>query len=225
MRTSGLFFLLSLLPTVCFGLLFTVEGNKPQSEANYEEWPKLVEVVNDPSRVRLVWCNGDEQLYYRGNTEALRRVVQKFSEVEADELRVVIRPALRIPKEQAFDWQLHITQGIASAGISRNGDTPVEDECPTLTIYVSENIKLPELIVPGNLVVDQLKDLKARYEKAKQTGNGHAKDAATRAIQALEADAARQGEEGKRYSAQLQGIDEWVRLRKASAQQAKPLRP
>lgn len=203
------------VPETCFGLLFSVEGNEPQAAGNYREWPKLVEVVNDPSRVLLVWCNGDEQLSYQGDTKVLNRVLQKFAAVEADELRVVLRPRLKDTKGKPADWGLHVTAGIATVVPKRNGETPVEDECPTLTVYFSDKIKLQDLEIPGELIVDQVEDLRARYQLARKTGNAHAKAAAARALWRLDVDADRQGEEADEYAKTIREIRAWVEKRNA----------
>ena len=217
MRIRKILFIIPLLtiPQACFGLMYSVSGNKPQAAGNYKEWPKLVEVVNDTSRVSLVWCNGDEHLSYQGETKSLNRVLQNFAAVESDELRVVLRPPLKDAKGKPADWQLHVTTGIATVVIERNGETPVEDECPTLTIYLSDKIKLQDLVIPGELIVDQVEDLRARYLLAQNQGNAYAKASAARALRHLDADANRQGEAAKRYEEQIRQIRDWVEKRRA----------
>lgn len=206
--------LLLVLPIPCFALLFTIEGNEPQGEANYTAWPKLVKVVDDPSRARLVWCNGDEMLYYRGKTDALNRLLENFSKVEVEELRVVLRPQLKEPEK--FDANLHIIGGVTK-GVLTWKKEKASDLAPTLTIYLSENVQLKDLKVPDNLVVEQVADLRKRYKEA-QGESGYFGGV----LQRLEDDAVREGEAAKKYAEDIQAIDEWIQNRKTAQKPAKP---
>lgn len=209
------FLAMLLLPTVCFGLLFTIEGNEPQAEANYTAWPKLVDVVNDPSRSRLVWCNGDEVLYYRGKTEAFNRLLEKFSKVEVDELRVVLRPQLKQPDE--FDASLHIIGGVTK-GVLTTKKEKEGDLAPTLTIFLSENVQLKDLKVPDHLVVEQVADLRKQYKEAQDKGS----DYFGGYLQRLEDDAARDGDAARQYADDIKQIEDWIQNRKATQKPAKP---
>jgi hypothetical protein len=208
------FLAMLVLPATCFALLFTIEGNEPQAEANYTAWPKIVDVVNDASRSRLVWCNGDEFLYYKGKTADLNRLLEKFSKVEIDELRVVLRPQLKEPEK--FDASLHVIGGVTKGVLTWKKEKE-SDLVPTLTIYLSENVQLKDLKVPENLAVDQVADLRKRYNEA-QGESGYFGGA----LQQLENDAAREGDAGKKYAEDIQAIDQWVQNRKAAQKPAKP---
>ena len=45
-------------------------GNRTLNELNYNKWPGIVLLVNDPSRVYHVWVNGNEKFFYRGDLAA-----------------------------------------------------------------------------------------------------------------------------------------------------------
>jgi hypothetical protein len=53
-------------------------GNDPLSDANYQDWKGIMPVINDTSRVYHVWINGNENFYYRANTDALKTSTLRF---------------------------------------------------------------------------------------------------------------------------------------------------
>ena len=56
-------------------------GNAPLPASNFNEWPGVMLLVNDPSRVYQVWVNGDDRCYYRGDTAALNAALEHFARV------------------------------------------------------------------------------------------------------------------------------------------------
>ena len=107
-----------------WGLATEVSGNKKLSPGNYESWPGLAEVVNDPHRVYQRWVNGNEDCYYQGDTKALNAAMQKFSKAKLDIHQVVLLPGPNEAKcldgdKIACDWRLHILGGIAGAMAQR----------------------------------------------------------------------------------------------------------
>jgi len=48
-------------------------GNAALNEANFQDWPGIMPLVNHPSRVYHSWVNGNEHFYYRGDTPALNK--------------------------------------------------------------------------------------------------------------------------------------------------------
>jgi hypothetical protein len=152
-------------------LLYSDEGNDPQSAANYKKWPGLVEVVNQESRVTLVWCNGNEDCFYQGDTAALNQAIREFAKVDLKEHRVVILPQSKA-KNQPYTWRLHIVNGIAA---SRFTDVPNQNEFydvePALYVYAGKNIQLNQLIIPDGMNVLGEDDLRTRYRKVIETAS------------------------------------------------------
>mgnify|MGYP007073179832 FL=1 len=199
-----------LTPRVCEALMYCVSGNEPQAEANYTEWPGLVDVVNDPTRVQLCWCNGDETLWYQGDTEALNRVLKEFGEAELSEHNVVLLPGdgplNKAKGTPSYDWMLHCVAGIAKARIERFHLAKVQDLHPTLTIYVTDRIDLDALRIPEGVTLRQVTDLRERYEAALDDGTEDEKKYAQQALERLDAQPGASREERRAYKARLFAI-------------------
>lgn len=194
---------LALLPTLCSALLYTVEGNEPQSAENYRRWPGFVAVVNQPSRQQLVWCNGSESFYYSGDTAALNAILRDFAKVECPTHTVVFRPG---PLQSKYDWHVAIVEGIARAVIEELKTPAVNDLDPVLTVYVSDKIKLDSVVVPPPIQVRQLSDLRARYTTVQKDENSRVKSEAERLLKSLDDDPVLK-ELGKHdYDARIQQI-------------------
>ncbi|MAG92286.1 MAG: hypothetical protein CMJ48_00830 [Planctomycetaceae bacterium] len=202
-------------PSACLALAFSVTGNQPQSAANYSRWPGLAKVVNQPSRQLLNWCNGNEHLSYRGDSEALNAMLRDFAVIKASSRRVVLRPG-PLGVESKFDWQLHVLEGIAR-GMAKHAKTEsTSDMDPTLTVYVSDRLDLEAIQFPSELKITDLNDLRTRYEAAQRTGNERTKKDAQRLLQALDTDSIRDEIGRQKYDARLRQIHTLVeRVRKS----------
>jgi hypothetical protein len=203
------------IPAECCGLGFCVYGNDPQPAGNYEAWPGLLDVVNDASRQALCWVNGNEHLWYSGDTAALNRVLKEFAEVEAEELHVVLLPGPGQTKtidgkEVNFDWRLHVVGGIVRRHVDSEGLTRVWDVHPTLAVLVTERLDLGALAMPEGVKVLQWDDLRQRYVDAQVDGNDRTKEEAGRLLQELEKDAHREGEEADEYRDRIAQIRKYV---------------
>jgi hypothetical protein len=211
-----------VLPAACFALAFCVTGNEPQSAENYTEWPGLVDVVNDESRVSLCWVNGDETLCYRGDMAALNRVLNEFAEVEADERHLILLPAPgpgvaedvgKQDPDLPADWHLHIVGGITRA-VAREWELESVFEIqPTLRVYISDRIPLGELDIPAGIKLQQRSDLRQRYEDAVADGNDRAREFAARALEQLDTATPKAEADAAEYNARLKAIGEFVRER------------
>ena len=149
-------------------------GNAPLSAANYRQWKGVMPAVNHESRVYHTWVNGNEHLYYEGDTDALNDALRKFAAIEADVREVVLRPGQgetksfrgkRIP----YDWLLHI-QG----GISRREEkgTNIWDKHPTMAVFVGgDHVELEKIRIPEGVVVLEVADLTARYLEGLKSDN------------------------------------------------------
>jgi len=165
--------------------MYSIAGNKPQSPENYKRWPGLVDVVNQPSRQRLVWCNGAESLSYAGDTDALNATLKLFAKVKCPRHPVVFRPG---PLYDRYDWELYIVEGIARASIEHRKLQLVRDLDPTLVVYVSDKLNLDSVVIPAGVEVQQISDLRSRYVRAQQIGDDRVKSEAAAFLKTLDED-------------------------------------
>lgn len=199
------------------------EGNKPLSAANYTDWPNLVDAVNDDSRILQVWVNGNEGFYYSGNTQTANRVLKEFAETQYPGLQLVLFPG-PAPVTEVFgkkvnaNYRIEIVGGIARAAIQRSNLKRIYTLHPTMTIYLSENIELSKLQVPGNVKLLQLDDLEERYRKALDDEDAQVKMTAQRLLDGLNKEFQRQGAEYKKLEHQLAEIERLIQTRKAKAE-------
>jgi hypothetical protein len=222
--------LVLLLPAVSFALGMCERGNKPQSPLNYPTWPGIIDVVNDVSRESLCWVNGDERFSYRGDTAALNRVLKEFSEVEAEELHVVLRPGpgrLALIGRKATeasidasgdyaDWELHVIQGIVRGHVLHEQLEAIYDMHPTLTVYVTERTDLKALKIPERIKVVQHADLRERYEDAYAFGDDRVRARVQRVIEEFDAETPKEGTAAEEFQSRLTAIQEFVRRRQAA---------
>ena len=205
-----------LTPQFCHALMFCVSGNEPQSAANYTDWPGLVDAVNDPSRVQLCWCNGDETLWYQGDTQALNRMLVEFSEAELTEHNVVLLPGdgplNKTEGGVSYDWMLHIVAGLARSRIERFQLENVQDVHPTLTVYVTDRIDLAVLHVPESVTLLQSGDLRTRCENALQNGTEQEQKYAQQFLDRLDSQSGATEGETQTYLTQIRAIQEFVKL-------------
>jgi len=197
-------------PSVCLALMYSVEGNKPQSASNYKRWPGLVDVVNQPSRQRLVWCNGAESFSYAGDIAALNATLQRFAKVECPTHKVVFRPG---PLYKKYDWELYIVEGIVRAFVEQEGIDLVRDLDPTLVVYVSDKLDLDSVVLPPGVQVQQVGDLRERYVKAQKSDNKRVQSEATSHLTSLNRDPVLEALGKEKYQAQLRRIGAFVERR------------
>ncbi|MGI9517953.1 MAG: HEAT repeat domain-containing protein [Pirellulaceae bacterium] len=170
---------LPLLVLLVFGTIFCAGasapmgeeefGNKPLNAANYVTWPGLVSVFNDDNRVYRQWVNGSEFCCYRGDTDALNALLANYAEVTADKLEVVLRPGAGVAqtfekdKSVEYDWKVHVNGGIAAHMATRDQGDKIWHTWPVVTIQVTDRIDLDRLVIPDNVDVLQIHELKTRY--------------------------------------------------------------
>lgn len=203
-----------------FGLGEETFGNKPFADANFGDWPNAMPVINDTHRVYHSWVNGNENFYFRGDTEALNRALKSFAEVKAEKLTVILRPApgsvssFDGKQKFAFSWQLHLLGGVAKNMSTRDQGSNVWDPNPEFIIYVGGDIVLDEIAIPKNVDVLQLADLKARYEKGLKSTHLDVRGWTCGQIAALDQYDA---ESVKKIATMLNDDDNWVKLNAAGA--------
>ncbi len=181
LRTKIIFILLlfvSLIINEVFSLGTEIFGNEPVP--NDEQWSKgVVSVVNLESRVYSRWVNGDESVYYRGNTDALNDALEKFAMIESENLEIIIRPGPgktntfdRDPIE--FDWELHMPSGIYLVVAREESMINVFNKYETMSIFIGDgNIVLEEIKIPDGVSVIGSDELRDRYIQGLKNGNQH----------------------------------------------------
>jgi len=205
-----------LIPACVFAAATSEEGNKPLSAANYTDWPNLVDAINDESRVFQFWVNGNESFYYNGDTEAVNRVLKEFSETNYPDLQVVLLPGPAptmeaLGKKVTAEYRINIIGGIARAFIGRGNLKRVYFLQPTMTVYVSEKIKLSELKIPNNVTLLQLEDLETRFQKGLDDDDQEVQKTAQRLLNQLNKEFQRQGDEYKKMEQQLLNIEVMIK--------------
>lgn len=209
MRLFPFFIALSMLSTAndVEGAAHSEAGNKPQSAENYKGLPGVIEVVNQPSRRMLQWINGAETFSYTGDTEALNHCLKLFSEIKSPTHSVILRPG---PLYEKYDWQMHIVQGIAKAGILHRKTESVQNLDPTLEIYVSDRIQLKSIVFPKNVNVKQISDLRSRYRDAQTSNSSSARRVAQQYLKALDEDPVLKSLGNTEYQKRLQKISQFI---------------
>ena len=166
----------TIVASTCFAARMSVFGNRELSPSNYTDWPGIDKAINDKSRVFQVWVNGNESFSYSGNTDALNRVLEKFGKTDVPKLTVFIRPAIgetvqsdeESSEKIPVDWKLQVVGGIVRSSITQRELHHVWHMEPTLTIFVSDRLKLDAIKIPAHINVIGLEDERRRLQKAQE---------------------------------------------------------
>lgn len=221
-RTLLISAIVLLLAQPALALLISEPGNKPQPEANYTDWPGVINAVNDPSRVMLVWVNGNEQLMYAGTADDLNRVIGKFAATNVPKLELRLLPAnadLKSVKEGPqfivkYDWSIELNGGVAKAFAVAQELDPVMPLHPVLTVYVSDRIDLQQLNIPQNLIIAQRDDRKTQLQEAMKSDNVARRNHAESLWKALEPEL--EPDQRLIYEKRTAQISAWVSSRKTT---------
>ena len=147
-------------------------GHTVLNEANYRDWPDIMPLVNDPSRVYHSWVNGNEQFYYRGDATALNNALRQFAACKAEVHEVLLRPApcevksFNRTKTIRYDWNLHILGGIAQVMTTLDQGSKIWSKYPTMTVCIGGDISLEKLEIPKGVSIIDVADLSRRYREA-----------------------------------------------------------
>ena len=57
-------------------------GNEPFHDANFKDWPNIMPVINNKSRVYHTWVNGDERFYFDLDPEQLNELLIDFAKLK-----------------------------------------------------------------------------------------------------------------------------------------------
>jgi HEAT repeats len=195
-------------------------GNTALNEANFQDWPGIMPLVNHPSRVYHSWVNGNEHFYYRGDAAALNDALRKFAASKAEVHEVLLRPAPCIvesfnsAKKIPYDWDLHIVGGIARYQTTLDLGSKVWSKTPTMTVCVGTGIDLGKIKVPKGVAIVDLADLSRRYREALASKDKTVRGWGTGQLAHLDPYDA---ENLAAISKLLKDEDDWVRLNAAGA--------
>jgi hypothetical protein len=166
--TAALAALLIIPAAKSFALGTEEFGNGPQSSENYKQWPGIIDVVNDKSRVYLSWVNGNEHLYYAGGADELNRVLKAFAAAKMPVLEVVLRPDAGVTRSFdrtrppiKFDWQLHVVGGIAASQFDSDKGELAWPKNPRLTIHAGPDFPLDKLAIPKEIKLVSIEEQSA----------------------------------------------------------------
>ncbi len=152
--------LISLSPSSGFALGTEEFGNKELHEANYTSWPGILTVINNKARVYQVWVNGHENFQFKGTTGQFNETLQHFARLEGvTQHEVVVRvgpghgSSFNAEQKFAVDWDLEIYAGISAHVVSLDQGAKVWSKDPVLTVYVSDEFKLSDIVFPDVVTV------------------------------------------------------------------------
>jgi hypothetical protein len=156
----SLFAFICLSPLSVFALMEEEYGNKELSDANYQSWPGIMSVINNKARTYLVWVNGHENFQFKGTTAQLNKTLNNFAWIQGMETREVVlrvglgvRPSLNSKKKFPVDWELNIMPGVYAHMFTKDQAIKVWRKDPVLTVYISDRIKLSEIVIPAGITV------------------------------------------------------------------------
>jgi hypothetical protein len=159
------------LPGKAWALATEDFGNAPLNELNYKEWQGIMPVVNHSSRIYHLWCNGNEQFYYRGDTATLNDALHKFAASKADVREVLLQPGPGIAhsfdaKTIPYNWTLHILGGFSRRDMRLPQANKIWNKFPTMAVCVGGDITLDKIEIPEGVSIVDLDGLSRRYREA-----------------------------------------------------------
>jgi hypothetical protein len=166
------------------GLGFEKWGNEPL-DGQPEYAPGVLGLLNLESRVYWRWVNGNENAYFRGDTEARNEALKKFAAVEAPVREIILRPG---PGEvnsfhgdrDRCDWRLQVPTGLYLSHVREEEGTEVRIKHATMTVFAGGgNVELERVEMPPGVTVLEVTDILQRCVAGLGSGD-HAvrKDAA-----------------------------------------------
>jgi|SRR5262245_30168616 len=165
---AGLLLALAV-PTPVHALATDSLGNKPIT--GWAWHATVFDIVNVPSRVYWFEVNGNPFFYFKGTPRDLNEALRRFAALKADKKEIILLPG---PGERktfdgkpvAYDWCVHVPEGIKF-----DGDSEVADTRATLTIHISTPLPPPLADpTPARKWIKELgsDDFKIREQAAKE---------------------------------------------------------
>jgi hypothetical protein len=210
---------LATAPRTAWGLGEETLGNEPLAEANYAQWKGLVAVVNDPCRVYYSWVNGNENMYFEGDTDKLNAALAAYAASDVEEREVILRPGPGETKsfegqEFTFQWHLQIFGGIAAHLTKQEFGDHVWNKHPRMTVYVGGDIDLAKLNAPKGVKLLDITAASARARKGIESKDQSVRGWSAGVIAHLDA---HDPENQKAVEKLLADKENWVRLNAAGA--------
>lgn len=150
-------------------------GDEPLYEANFPHWQNIMPLLNSPTRVYHNWVNGNENVYYRGNTEALNVALKNFANVKTEIHEVFLRPGPGIAhsfhtqtepgKTVPYNWHVHVVGGIVRYMTTLEYGETGGIKSPVLTAYIGGDIDLAKINIPKGVSVFDLAELCRRCRR------------------------------------------------------------
>jgi len=153
-----------LLPAIVWGL---GADHPPGPIGGTGAWPQeLKALVNTDNRVHGFFVNGEDILFFRGNTAKLNEFLTKYSKLQNVKHQVVLHPGEldvrspwdKVPRDIQGDWRVY-----AGSRLGKKEPFAVRVE-----IWLGGQVKLEELRVPANITVSSGGEIEAFVEKHKQ---------------------------------------------------------
>lgn len=222
----------ALVPSVGFAIQEVELGNHEISAANYTSTPGLDLVVNQLTRTLYQDTNGWQNCQFDGDVNSLNACLRDFAKVQMATHIIVVRPAAgryRPSGKSAHRSLLTNTRYMkmmekrqrpqpATSGASVQWALAINPSWaleldrlkaaePYLEIYVSDDLKLEDLVIPQPISILQVADMRERFSQAREAGSSKSQTDADRLLQALDAQMESGGEA---YQHQLQRIASWL---------------
>ena len=144
-------------------------GNKPFALPNYKNWPNILPVINNKSRVYHTWVNGDEQFYFNSSTDQLNQLLVDYAKLNGKKEVLILPQAENVKtfnqkQNFAFNCSLHLVGGIAKHIAGKNKGNIFWPLDPELTIRVTAENDLTKLKIPAGVKLVSLAEIKTRYK-------------------------------------------------------------
>lgn len=161
-----------VVPSTASGRGEETFGNAPLSRLNYRDWPGIMPLLKHGERVYYSWVNGNENFYYSGGVDAFNDALRRFAAAELDDYQVVLRPgpgvvtSFRGDRRTEFSWHVNLAGGIVARSRAREAKSDlVWNPHPTLSLYVTEETPLDEIVLPQGITLLELADVSQRVRE------------------------------------------------------------
>ncbi len=138
-------------------------GNDYQIDTNgniVEQQPVggLLELVNSGPVFHGHWVNGNSEFFFLGNTASLTRFVKRYATLKNTPLVLVVHAGSarssalwgEKPSER-YDWKVSLLK--RGRGAPEKPETPEEEWVVTVDVWIDNNVRLQDLVVPKKVKV------------------------------------------------------------------------
>ena len=165
-----------LIPAVAWAL----GSDHPKQPVNNDKWPKgLADLVNADNRVHGYFVNWQDVFFFKGDTVAINDFLDKYAQLRSVKLHLVIHAGRLVvrspwdeqPRDIEADWQLYATRFTPDQ--VQDGRVKPGPFVTRVDVWLGGAIKLDELRVPKNVVVDsggEIETFVKKHAEDKQVG-------------------------------------------------------